>query len=81
MSNTHSNPSRKTGLNRLLGEYKWVKYLSFVASIGCFAAAFSATGVGVSIIRDPAFQTGMLFSVLTYLSDLRYNLIPESRND
>ena len=67
-----------------MGEWKWEAKFSFIAMLVCFLIAVWkqwSTKDFVSLISDGAFHSSLLFGCWFYLSDLRYRLCKDVRND
>lgn len=79
MEQTQGVQKKRMGL---LGEWSWEKYLVLFAGIACLLDALVEQGLAIrSIPRDGAFHSALLFFALFYLSELRYKLFPEVRNN
>ncbi len=63
------------------GEWFKTKYYAWVMGAICMVAAFIHNDNAQAILEAPLFQTALLFIAIGYLSELRYTLLPESRND
>ncbi len=67
------------------GEYKWESKLMWIAAIPFFAVIiidliFNHESV-VEQLRNSALTIGLLFSILGYLSEVRYRLFSDVRKD
>jgi len=68
-------------LQKFLGEWKNEKYVVWTLAIICMGMAFFKNDGLIESLSSSLFQTGLLFVCAGYLSELRYALIPESRNN
>ena len=65
-----------------LGEWRWEAYICLIAALLCLYAVYAEHGFDLTEwIRDEAFISALLFGCWFYLSDLRYRLCKEVRND
>lgn len=67
-----------------MGEWKWETKVCLVAMLVCFLIACTKHRENmdfVSFISDGAFHSTLLFGCWFYLSDLRYRLCKDVRND
>jgi hypothetical protein len=81
--NTDEQP-RKGFLSRVLvGEYRWERWAFAIAAlISLFVSYVANDGFwSAEFLRDGATHTFLLLAVLYYLSDMRYRLFPEVRNN
>jgi hypothetical protein len=66
-------------------EYKWIKYFFIGAMLFCIFVAqeqIESRGLNlVELVQETAFTNALLFGCGSYLSDLRYRLCKEVRND
>ena len=66
-------------------EYKWIKYFFIGAMLFCIFVAqeqIESRGLNlVELVQETAFTNALLFGCFYYLSDLRYRLCKEVRND
>ena len=66
---------------RWYGEWSWEKYIPGVAGIAVLVyAVIEASSVG-GFITSEAFQTSLLLFIGAYLSEMRYKLFPDLRNN
>ena len=65
-------------LRIISGEYRWEKYL---AALGGLVFVALALGQFSFIAWPDALELALLCFVLAYLSEFRYRLFPETRND
>jgi hypothetical protein len=71
----------KSIFQKIVGEYRWARNLLWAVSMLCLFDAIWVTSGGGDLIRDAAFHSSLLFGIAGYLSELRYCLIPSSRNN
>ena len=58
------------------------KFVFLIAGFACLLYAMLDKGFDLPIlIKDGAFHSALLLFILFHLSELRYHLIPEIRND
>jgi hypothetical protein len=75
-------PQNRSILLKLVGEWSWEKYIVGVLGIACLVDALISNDFGLrSVARDGAFHSALLFLLMFYLSELRYKLVPEARNN
>lgn len=81
-ANINTNSDRKrTFVQKAFGEFSWGRNLMWGLSLLCFIEAIWTTAGTTSLIRDGAFHSALLLGIAGYLSELRYRLIPQSRNN
>ena len=74
----------KVRLSIFMREYRWTKYLCLVAMLFCLFVGMAQLENGwslVELVKETAFANALLFGCWFYLSDLRYHLCKEVRND
>ena len=82
MNEVPERTAKPRGLKWLLGEWKWEKIIALVCALACLGdAVWTTKGRMHVLIRDGAFHSAMLWAVLFYLSEMRYRLFPDVRND
>ena len=73
--------AQKTTKQILQGEWSWEKYIPGILGVACIIDSMITTGGVRELIRDGAFQSGLIFILGAYLSELRYRLLKDVRND
>jgi hypothetical protein len=73
--------AKKSFRQILSGEWSWEKYIPGIFGIACLLEALITTEGLRHLIRDGAFQSGLIFILGAYLSELRYRLLKDVRND
>ena len=83
MTETASAPPRaKKSLWQLVhGEWSWEKYIPGVVGLVCIGDAIVTSDGVRGFIRNGALQTGLILIVGAYVSELRYRLLKDVRND
>ena len=75
----------KVKVSKCVREYKWIKYFCIGAMLFCIFVAqeqIESRGLNlVELVQETAFTNALLFGCFYYLSDLRYRLCKEVRND
>lgn len=73
---------KRSVLLTLAGEWSWEKYIAGLIGIVCLLDALISNDFGIrSVARDGAFHSALLFFLMFYLSELRYKLVLEARNN
>lgn len=64
------------------GEYSWtLKFMWVIATMVCFTISFTREEGIWTLIVEGSYNSAFLIFILGYLSDFRYKLFKESRNN
>jgi hypothetical protein len=82
MNEVPERTTKPRGLMWFLGEWKWEKPIPAVLALVFLGdALWTTTGRMHVLIRDGAFHSALLCALGFYLSEMRYRLFPDVRND
>ena len=80
-STSAQHRAKKSTWQRLHGEWSWEKYIPGVLGLVCIGDAVVTSDGMRELIRNGALQTGLILIVGAYVSELRYRLLKDVRND
>lgn len=64
-----------------MGEWKWEKHIPLIAAVLMIGDALSLHSDDVPFWRTNSFIAGIGLGCMFYLSEMRYRLFPDIRND